>query len=78
MFADCERIDILDNHQVRGDLFELVGAAELYILNNTRRAFIIDDSSLHRDERPEIPKRAIREGQGKRTRYALSEEIADK
>lgn len=61
VFADNERIDILDNHQERGDLFELVDAAELYILNNTRRAFIIDDSSLHRGERPEIPKRAIRE-----------------
>lgn len=61
VFADSERIDILDNHQERGDLFELVDAAELYILNNIRRAFIIDDSSLHRDERPEIPKRAIRE-----------------
>lgn len=39
----------------------MVEAAETYILNNIRRAFIIDGSSLHREERPEIPLSAIRE-----------------
>lgn len=61
VFADSQRIDILDNHQEAGTLFALVDAAELYILNNIRRAFIIDGTSLHRKERPEIPLTSIRE-----------------
>lgn len=61
VFADSKRVDILDNQQVTGTLFSMVDAAELYILNNIRRAFIIDGSSLHREERPEIPRSAIRE-----------------
>ena len=39
----------------------MVDAAELYILNNIRRAFVIDGSSLHRREVPEIPMDAVRE-----------------
>lgn len=61
VFADSKRVNILDNQQVAGTLFSMVDAAELYILNNIRRAFIIDGSSLHREEKPEIPLSAIRE-----------------
>lgn len=61
VFADGRRVRILDNQQVTGTLFSMVDAAELYILNNIRRAFIIDGSSLHRKEKPEIPLDAIRE-----------------
>lgn len=61
VFADSERVNILDNQQLSGTLFSLMDAAELYILNNTRRAFVIDGSSLHRKEVPEIPLTAVRE-----------------
>ncbi|WP_172135269.1 ATP-binding protein [Adlercreutzia sp. ZJ473] len=61
VFADGKRVNILDNQQVTGTLFSMVDAAELYILNNIRRAFIIDGSSLHREEKPEVPLSAIRE-----------------
>lgn len=61
VLADAERLHILDNHQEAGTLFSLVDAAEIYILNNTRRAFVIDGTSLHRREVPEIPLSAIRE-----------------
>ncbi len=61
VLADAGRLHILDNHQEAGTLFSLVDAAELYILNNIRRAFIIDGTSLHRKEVPEIPLSAIRE-----------------
>lgn len=61
VFADSRRVRILDNQQVSGTLFSMVDAAELYILNNIRREFVIDGSSLHREERPEIPLGAIRE-----------------
>ncbi len=59
--ADSERVHILDNRQETGTLFQLVEAVELYILNNIRRAFVIDGSSLRREEVPEIPLSAIRE-----------------
>ena len=61
VFADSQRVHILDNHQETGTLFGLVDTAELYILNNIRRAFIIDGTSLHRREKPEIPLASIRE-----------------
>ena len=61
VLGNSERTQILDNRQESGTLFGMVRAAEAYILNNTRRAFIIDGSSLHRKERPEIPLDAIRE-----------------
>lgn len=61
VFADSKRVDILDNQRVTGTLFSMIDAAKLYILNNIRCAFIIDGSSLHRKERPEIPLSAIRE-----------------
>lgn len=61
VLADSERVHILDNRQETGTLFQLVEAAELYILNNARRAFVIDGSSLYREEVPEILLNAIRE-----------------
>lgn len=61
VFADSTRVHILDNQQVSGTLFSMVDEAGLYILNNTRRAFIIDGTSLHRREEPEIPTSAVRE-----------------
>lgn len=61
VLGNADRTQILDNHQEAGTLFGLVKAAETYILNNTRREFIIDGTSLHRTERPEIPLSAIRE-----------------
>ena len=61
VLGNAERTQILDNHQESGTLFDLIEAAETYILNNTRRAFIIDGTSLHREERPEVPLSAIRE-----------------
>lgn len=61
VLADSNRVDIRDNQQVSGSLFALVEAAETYILNNTRRAFVIDGSSMHRREVPEIPAAAVRE-----------------
>ena len=61
VFADSKRVHILDNQQVTGTLFSMVDAAKLYILNNIRRAFVIDGSSLHRREVPEIPMDAVRE-----------------
>lgn len=61
VLADSERVHILDNRQETGTLFQLVETAELYILNNIRRAFVIDGSSLHREEVPEIPLSVIRE-----------------
>ena len=61
VLGNADRTQILDNHQEAGTLFSLVRAAETYILNNTRREFIIDGTSLHRTERPEIPLSAIRE-----------------
>ena len=61
VLGNASRTQILDNHQEAGTLFGMVKAAETYILNNTRREFIIDGASLHRAERPEIPLSAIRE-----------------
>lgn len=61
VFADSDRVKILDNRQCRGTLFSLADEAEAYILNNTRRAFVIDGTSLHRKEVPEVPQAAARE-----------------
>ena len=61
VLADSHRVNILDNQQVDGSLFSMVDRGEYYIVNNIRRAFIIDGSSLHRKEVPEIPISAIRE-----------------
>ncbi len=61
IFADSNRVDILDVDQKKGTLFELAHFAELYILNNIRRKAIIDGSSMQREEVPEIPRNALRE-----------------
>lgn len=61
VFADSARVHILDNRQVTGTLFSMVDEAQDYILNNTRRAFVIDGTSLERREVPEIPVDAVRE-----------------
>lgn len=55
------RTEILDLHQEKGTVFDLIDKAETYILNNTRRRFIIDDVGP-RKEVPELPPAAIREG----------------
>ena len=62
VLGNSTRTDIRDNQQVSGSLFHLVDAAETYILNNTRRAFVIDGNvSMRRQEAPEIPMSAVRE-----------------
>lgn len=62
VLGNSTRTDIRDNQQVSGSLFHLVEAAETYILNNTRRAFVIDGNvSMRRTEVPEIPMSAVRE-----------------
>lgn len=62
VLGNSTRTDIRDNQQVSGSLFHLVDAAETYILNNTRRAFVIDGNvSMRRQEVPEIPMSAVRE-----------------
>ena len=51
VLGNSTRTDIRDNQQVSGSLFHLVDAAETYILNNTRRAFVIDGNvSMRRQE----------------------------
>lgn len=61
VLGNADRTQILDNHQEAGTLFGMVKAAETHILNNTRREFIIDGASLHREECLEVPLSAIRE-----------------
>lgn len=56
VLGNSTRTDIRDNQQVSGSLFHLVDAAETYILNNTRRAFVIDGNvSIRRQEFPRFP-----------------------
>ena len=54
------RTEILDLHQEKGTLFQLVRNAEMYILNNTRRRFVITGEGP-REEIPELPRTAVRE-----------------
>ncbi len=54
------RTEILDLHQEGGNVFDLIDKAQTYILNNTRRRFIIDGFGP-RKEVPELPAAAIRE-----------------
>ena len=61
VLANRTRTEILDLQHVSGTLFELARKAEFYILSNIRRRFVIDGSSLQRDEVPELPMDAIRE-----------------
>ncbi len=60
ILATHARTEILDLHQEEGTVFSLVNKAAAYILNNTRRRFVIKDSGP-RDEIPEIPVEAVRE-----------------
>lgn len=61
MLESHTRTGILDLHQESGNVFELINKADAYILNNTRRRFIIDGSGP-RKEIPELPTAAVREG----------------
>jgi ATP-dependent DNA helicase RecG len=60
MLASHARTEILDLHQMEGTLFSLLREAEWYILNHTRRRFVIDGFGP-RTEIPEIPREAVRE-----------------
>ena len=60
IFANHERIDILDIQQERGNLFQLVRKAEFYVLSNIRRR-VEFDGSIERIEIPELPMEAVRE-----------------
>ena len=60
ILATHARTEILDLHQESGTLFELVRKAQTYILNNTRRRFVIKGMGP-REEIPEIPTDAVRE-----------------
>lgn len=54
------RTRILDLHQEGGTVFELVDKGVAYVINNTRRAFVMDGLGP-RKEIPEIPTLAVRE-----------------
>lgn len=54
------RTEILDLQQECGTVFDLVRKAEFYILNNTRRRFLITGNGP-REEIPELPRDAVHE-----------------
>lgn len=60
ILATHSRTEILDLRQEQGTVFELVDRATVYILNNTRRRFVINEHGP-RDEIPEIPAKAVKE-----------------
>lgn len=60
ILATHARTEILDLHQEEGTVLDLIDKAALYILNNTRRRFVINDRGP-RDEIPELPKIAVKE-----------------
>ena len=60
ILATHSRTEILDLHQEEGTVFGLVDKAVAYILNNTRRRFVINDRGP-RDEIPELPTKAVKE-----------------
>ena len=60
ILATHARTEILDLHQERGAVFQLARRAQLYILTNTRRRFVIDGPGP-REEVPELPPDAVRE-----------------
>ena len=60
VFVDHRRTEVLDMHHEYGTLFDLVDKAELYIINNIRRRFVLTGERT-RDEVPEIPRKVIRE-----------------
>ena len=61
MLESHSRAEILDLHHESGNIFDLIDKADAYILNNTRRKFVIDGSGP-RKEIPELPTAAVREG----------------
>ena len=60
VLATHSRTEILGLQQESGTVFDLVRKAQLYILNNTRRRFVIKGVGP-RDEVPEIPQEAVKE-----------------
>lgn len=60
ILATHSRTEIFNLHQEEGTVFDLVNKAAAYILNNTRRRFVIIDSGP-RDEIPELPTKAVKE-----------------
>ena len=60
MLANHRRVEILDLRQEDGPVFDLIRKAELYVLANIRKRFVIDGSPS-REEIPEIPREALRE-----------------
>lgn len=60
ILATHARTEILDLHQESGTLFDLADKASYYILNNTRRRFVLHGDRA-RDEIPEIPQLAVKE-----------------
>lgn len=60
ILQDHGRTEILDLHQERGTVFDLIDKGETYVLNNTRRRLVIDGAGPRR-EVPELPAAAIRE-----------------
>ena len=61
IFATDARINILDMHQEQDNLFALAKIAEEFIMRNIKWRFLIE-GSMQREELPEIPQAAIREG----------------
>ncbi len=60
VFANHDRVDILDIQQEQGTLFDLAKKAEFYILSNIRRR-VEFDGGMERNEIPEFPMEAVRE-----------------
>ena len=60
IFATDARINILDMHQERGNLFLLAEKAEEYVMRNIKWRFVIE-GKMQRDEIPEIPQPVVRE-----------------
>lgn len=60
IFANHQRVDILDIQQEQGTLFELARKAEFYVLSSIRRRAVFT-GKIERDEIPELPMDAVRE-----------------
>lgn len=56
-----DRVSILDLRQEDGPVFDLIDRAEYFIVSNIRRQLVFGNG-VARDEVPEIPRAAIREG----------------
>lgn len=60
IFANHQRVDILDIQQEQSTLFELARKAEFYVLSSIRRRAVFT-GKIERDEIPELPMDAVRE-----------------